>query len=35
MSKGILAHTGLVAGGESKTVTFAAPKKAGRLRIHL
>lgn len=29
MSKEILAHTGLVAGGESKTVTFTAPKKPG------
>ncbi len=29
MSKEILAHTGMVAGGESKTVTFTAPKKPG------
>lgn len=29
MDKQILAHTGLVAGGESKTVTFTAPKKPG------
>ena len=29
MDKQILAHTDLVAGGESKTVTFTAPQKPG------
>ncbi len=29
MSKQILAHTGMVAGGESNTVTFTAPRKPG------